>query len=247
MFQSDKGIWLLGRNLQPSYIGLNVEKYIIGNTVTSATVIPGTTQVRFTMNTGITVMYDYLYDQWGTFTNTPAISATLFQNLHTYLNKYGQIVQETPGVYLDISTPVLLSFTTSHIQLQGLQGYQRLWEIQLLGQYQSPHLLNVQLGYDYGPLYEQAIIQPKNATGFYGSDELYGQTSPYGGPGKLEQWRIQQSTQLCQSFQISISEIYDASIGQPAGLGFTLSGMTCAVGVLRGYRPFKSANTTGTN
>jgi len=247
MFQSDKGIWLLSRSLQPSYIGMGVEKYVLGNTVTSATVIPGTTQVRFTMNTGITVMYDYLYNQWGTFTNTPAISSTLYQGLHTYLNPYGQIVQESPGIYLDISTPVLLSFTTSWIQLGGISGYQRLWEFLLIGNYESPHLLNVQLGYDYGPLYEQAVIQPTNYTGSYGSDQLYGQTTPYGGQVILEQWRIQQSTQICQSFQIAISEVYDPSLGVNAGSGFTLSALTCVVGVMRGYRPIRAENTAGTN
>ena len=247
MFQSDKGIWLLGRNLQPSYIGMAVEKYILGNTVTSATVIPGTTQVRFTLNTGITVMYDYLYQQWGTFTNTPAISATLYQGLHTYLNPYGQICQETPSIYLDLSTPVLIGFITSHIKLQGVSGYQRLWEFQMLGNYYSPHLLNTTIGYNFGAFSEQASIDPINGTGLYGSDALYGQTSPFGGPGMLEQWRIQQSTQVCQAFQISVQEIYDPSHNLPAGAGFTLSSLTCVIGVLRGYRPLPAANTAGTS
>src|ERR1700677_556451 len=51
MFQSDKGIWLLGRDLSTNYIGAPVEntnQYLI----TSATTIPGTTQVRFTLNNG---------------------------------------------------------------------------------------------------------------------------------------------------------------------------------------------------
>lgn len=246
MFQSDKGIWLLGRGLQPEYIGAMVEKYVVGNLVTSATVIPGTTQVRFTIDTGITVMYDYFYNKWGTFTNTPALSATLYQDLHTYLNPYGQIVQETPGSYLDISTPVLLSFETGNIQLQGLSGYQMLLEFQLLGSYISPHLLNVQIAYNYGPLSEQAEIQPINETGLYGSDARYGQTSPYGGPGSLEQWRIQPATLQCQAFRISIQEVFDPSFGLPAGAGFTLSAITPIVGLTRSYRPLRSSNTVGT-
>lgn len=245
MFQSDKGIWLLGRNLQPSYIGQEVEKYVIGNTVTSAIVVPGTTQVRFTLDTGITLMYDYLYGQWGTFSNTPAISATLYNGLHTYLNKFGQIVQETPGKYLDISTPVLLSFTTNHIQLQGLSGYQRMLELQLLGSYISPHTLNVQMGFNFGPLSEQVEVFPINYTGLYGSDELYGQTSPYGGPLTLEQWRIQPATQKCQAFQISLREVFDETKGQPSDAGFTLSTITAVVGLLRGYRPVKAASSAG--
>lgn len=247
MFQSDKGIWLLGRNLQPFYIGQFVEGYVLGNIVTSAQVIPGTTQVRFTLNTGITVLYDYLYKQWGTFSNTPAISATLYQGLHTYLNQYGQIVQETPNAYLDISTPVLLQFTSNWIQLQGLQAYQRFLEMQFLGSYITPHNLDVRFGYDYRPLSEQVEIQPINGTGLYGSDGLYGQTTPYGGPGSLEQWRIQPAQQKCQAFQISVQEIYDPTQGLPAGAGLTMSAFSAVIGILRGYRPFKAATSAGTN
>lgn len=246
LFQSEQGIWLLDRNLQVSYLGAPVEEFN-GSTVESALNIPGTTQVRFTLNTGETIMYDYYYNEWGTFEGVPGISSCVFQNLHTFLNNDGEVYQETPGIYLDGSNPVLMSFLTGHIQLTGISGYQRFYELQLLGQYVSPHLLNVQFGYDFGALSEQAVITPINETGVFGSDSLYGQTSPFGGPGSLEQWRIQPSTQRCQAFQISLQEVYDPSFGIPAGAGFTLSAMTALLGVIRGYRPVKATNTAGTN
>ena len=245
MFQSDKGIWLLNNGLGISYVGAPVEKYN-ASTVTSAQVIPATTQVRFTLNTGEILMYDYYYQQWGVFIGASAISATLYQGLHTLLGHSGLVLQETPGVYLDNGNPVLMSFLTGNIQLAGISGYQRIYEIQLLGQYVTPHLLQVQLGYDFAPLSEQAIIDPTNATGVYGSDDLYGQTTPYGGPGTLEQWRIQPARQKCQTFQFSLQEIYDPSLSVPAGAGFTLSAMTCTIGINRSYRPVKAANTIGT-
>jgi hypothetical protein len=245
MFQSDKGIWLLSRGLQPSYIGAMVENLVLGNTVTSANVIPGTTQVRFMMNTGITIMYDYYFKEWGWFTNTPGVSATLYQGLHTYLDTFGRIVQETPGKYLDISTPINMYALSSWIKLQGLSGYQRFLELQILGAYITPHNLNVQFGYDFGPLSEYAEIEPINGTGNYGTDALYGQTSPYGGPGIVEQWRVQPAQQQCQSFQVAIQEVYDSTKGVPAGAGLTLSAFTAIVGVTRSYRPLKAANTVG--
>ena len=245
-FQTDKGIWMLDRgSLMVSYVGAGVQAFN-GSEVNSANLIPETTQIRFTLDTGQTLMYDYYYDQWGTFVGCPAISSTIYQGLHTYINAQGQVLQETPGVYLDNTNPVLISFLTGHIQLTGISGYQRLWELQLLGQYFSPHLLNFQIGYDFGPLSEQALIQPTNYTGVYGSDQVYGQTSPYGGGGTLEQWRIQPSQELCQAFQISVQEVFDPSFGTKAGAGFTLSAMTCVLGILRGYRPVKATNTVGT-
>lgn len=245
MFQSDKGIWMLTHDFGVNYVGAPVEKYN-SSTVTSAVVIPDTTQVRFTLNTGEILVYDYYFQQWGVFTGTPSISATLYQGMHTLLGSSGLVLQETPGVYLDNGNPVLMSFLTGFIQLAGLSGYQRIYEIQLLGDYISPHLLQIQIGYNFGALSEQAVIEPTNATGVYGSDDLYGQTTPYGGPGRLEQWRIQTGTQKCQTFQFSLQELYDPSFSVPAGAGFTLSTMTCTIGVNRSYRPVKAANTVGT-
>ena len=246
MFQSDKGIWLLSRGLQPIYIGAAVERLVIGNTVTAATIIPGTTQARFILNTGICLMYDYFYKQWGWFTNVPGVSATLYNGLHTYLDQYDRILQETPGKYLDVSTPVNMYALSNWIQLQGLQGYQRFLELQFLASYVTPHTLNVQFGYDFGPLSEQAEVQPINGTGVYGSDSFYGQTSPYGGAGVLEQWRVQNANQQCQSFQVSIQEVYDSTQGVTAGAGLTLSAFTAIVGVTKSYRPAKAATTVGT-
>ena len=246
MFQSDKGIWLLGRDLSTQYIGAHVETLANNALVQSSVNVPGTNQVRFTLNTGISLMYDYFFGNWGTFVGVPAISSTLYQGLHTFINSSGQVYQENPGRYLDGSNPVLVSFLSAWIDMAGISGYERLLELQLLGSYVSPHLLDVKLGFDFGPLSEQAIIQPTNFSGAYGSDALYGQGSPYGGQWSLEQWRIQNQTQKCQSFQISLQEVYDPSYGNQFGAGFTLSAITSTVLINRTYRPVKAAATAGT-
>lgn len=246
MFQSDKGIWLLGRDLTTMYVGAPVEQFNAA-TVNSAVTVPGTNQVRFTLSSGQTLMYDYYYGQWGIFVGVPAISSTIYQDLHTFMNAQGQVYQETPGLYVDGDQPVLLGFTTGWIALQGISGYQRLYELQFLGEYITPHRWNIQIGYNFGAQSEQAIIQPLNFTGLYGSDSLYGQTTPYGGFTALEQWRIQPSVQKCQSFQISLQEVYDPTLGVPAGAGFTLSTVTCTVGILRSYRPVPAGQTSGTS
>lgn len=248
IFQSDKGIWLLGRGMAVSYIGAPVEAYTKNATVQSAVSVPGTTQVRFTLSSGITLMYDYYFQQWGTFTGVPAISSTLYQDLHTYLNEDGAVFQETPNVYLDASNPVTMSFTTSWINLAGLQGYQRAYFFYMLGQYISPHFLQVSIAYDYNPAPVQSTtISPSNYSPNYGGVEAvlnthpkgtqsYGAGSPYGGPGDVEQWRIFLSNQRCQAFQVTIQEIYDKSLGVPAGEGLRMSGLNLLVSAVRSFR-----------
>jgi hypothetical protein len=237
MFQSDKGIWLLGRGMGVSYIGAPVEEFTKDALVQSAISVPGTTQVRFTLSSGITLMYDYFFQQWGTFTGVPAISSTLYQDLHTFVDSFGRVFQETPGLYLDGTTPVTLSFTTSWINLAGLQGYQRAYQFWMLGQFISPHFLQVGIAYDYNPAIQQApTITPDNFSPTYGTSSPYGQQSPYGFPGDVEQWRIFFTNQRCQAFQLTVQEIFDPSLGVPAGEGIRMSGLNVVVDAKRGWR-----------
>jgi hypothetical protein len=233
MFQSNKGIWLLDRSLNTSYIGAAVEKYNTG-VVESAQNIPATNQVRFILSTGITLMYDYFYGQWGTFTGVAAISSCIYGALHTFINGYGQVFQESVGTFLDGSSPVLMSFTTGPIRLGDLQNYQRAYSFYLLGTYITPHKLLVGISYDYSGVPEQSdLLAPANYSTPYGSgasQSPYGQGNPYGGPSSLEHFRIFLQRQRCMAIAISLQEVFDATLGVPAGAGLTLSGINVVLG-----------------
>lgn len=254
-FQSEAGnqIWLLGRDLQTQYIGAAVEEFTKNATIQSAVNIPGTNQVRFTLSSGITLMYDYFYGQWGTFVNVPATSSTLYQGLHTYINSFGQVFQESPGKYLDGANPVLVKFTTSWFNLAGLQGYLRAYWFYLLGKYVSPHKLHCSIAYNYNPAPSQAVlVQPTNFAPTFGGLEsngqiaVYGQDTPYGGKN-VEDWRIFLDRQRCSAFQITVQEVYDHSMGVPAGEGLTLSGINLVYAGKAGWRPISAAHSAGGN
>ena len=246
MFQSDgKGIWLIGRDLSTQYIGAPVEAFN-GYTVLSAQSIPGTNQVRFVLNNNITLVYDYFFNQWGTFTNINAISSTLFNRYDTYLSTTGQIFQETPGSYVDGSSPVLLSFTTAWISVAGLQGFERFYFLYLLGTYASPFKLNVQMAYDYNSSPSQnVLVSPDNYTPSWGGDNNWGSNSGWGGPGNSFQVRVFPSNQKCETFQISVNEVFDPNLGTAPGQGLSLSGMNIVVGVKKGYRTQRASTSFG--
>lgn len=246
MFQSDKGIWLLGRDLSTNYIGAPVERYNDAE-VLSALVIPGTNQVRFTLDNGLTLMYDYYYQQWGVFSNIPAISSTLYEGLHTYVNSLGALFQETPNLYLDGSSPVLMSFTTAWFNLAGLQGLERAYFFYLLGTYLSPHKLSIGIAYDYNPaIAQQVLAEPDNYTPLYGDAEgPYGSESPYGGVDSVEQFRIFLDKQKVQAFQVTLNEVYDPTFGVTAGAGFNMSGLNLVVGMKKGYTTLRASKSVG--
>jgi hypothetical protein len=246
MFQSDKGIWLLGRDLSTNYIGAPVEQYN-SQTAVSAQSIPATNQVRFILNNSLTLMYDYFMSQWGVHSNISAISSTLYGSQLTYLNSYGQVFQETPNVFLDGSTPVLIGFTTAWFNVAGLQGYERFYQMLLLGTYYTPFKLNVQLAYDYNPSPSQAtIVTPDNYGGTWGSQASWGTGGNWGGgPGNVFEARVFPQIQKCESFQVTVSEIYDPSLGAAAGQGLSLSGLNLLVGVKKGTRTSKASRSFG--
>lgn len=245
MFQSNKGIWLLGRDLSTTYIGSPVEIYN-DRIVQSAQNIPGTNQIRFVIDGGITLVYDYYYGQWGTFSNINAISSTLYQGYQTYLNAYGQVLQEAPNTYLDGSQPVLLSFTTSWLSLAGLRGYERFYFMFLLGTYFSPFKLNVQMCYDFNPNPQKTItVIPDNYSAPWGGEANWGSGGRWGGPGNVIQERLFPEKQKCQTFQLIVNEIFDPSFGTVAGAGLTLSGMNFIIGVKKAWPTQSAAKSFG--
>lgn len=210
MFQSSKGIWLLKRDMSVEFIGKEAEAYD-GAKVLSASLIPDTNQVRFTLDSGIMLMYDYFVNQWGTF-NINGISSTIYSGLHTYLDSSGNVFRETLNSYSDGSTGVVMSFTTGWISVAGLQGYKRLYRMFVLGSYKSPHSLNGTIAYDFGAITQSFQINPTNTTG---------------SGSQVEQWQINFNTQQCQSFQLSMTEVSSVS----AGAGLTISGLRIIAGV----------------
>lgn len=242
MFQSDKGIWMLGRDLSTTYIGAPVEDFSLNSTVLSATSIPATTQIRFVMDSGLILMYDYFYNQWGVFKGIPATSSTLYLGMHTLLNQFGQVYQETPGSYLDGSNPVLQAFTTAWVNSAGLMDYQRAYWMYLLGTFYSPHRLSIQVAYDYDPNpSQQTVVTPNNSVSTWGSDATWGGSGVWGGGTNVEQAQVYFTQQRCESFLILVDEVFDPSYGTTAGQGLSLSGLNLVIGVKK-IQPTLPAN-----
>lgn len=244
MFQSDKGIWLLGHDLSTQYIGAPVEAFNSFN-VTSAQVIPATNYVLFTLNTNTILMYDYYYGQWGTWTGTGALlSSCIYNNLHTILTEDGQILQQTPNAYVDASTPVLISLTTAWINLASLQGYQRFYEFYILGNFLSPHEIQILTAYDYNSSnVHSSTLTPLNYSS--PTPSPFGVPTPFGSVPQVLQWRIHAKQQLCQSFQLTFQEVFNEAYNTTPGAGFTLSGINCSVLIKKATRPIRGANQIG--
>lgn len=233
MYQSQKGIYLLPRGLGiPTYIGADVQAYNKA-TVVSATLIDNTNQVRFCLDTGVALVYDYLEGQWSVFTNHNAVDATIFQGQFTFLKPNGIVWQETPGVFTDDGAFIKLKLLTSWLSFAGLQAFQRVYKLLILGEYVSPHKLLVQIAYDFNPnSIQEDYIDATSIfqAGTYGSDATYGSGTTYGGPDQNYQFRVDMTQQKCQTIQFSIEDIQSSAFGE----GLSLSALTFEVGQKQG-------------
>jgi len=229
MYQSPKGIYLLDRSMKDHYIGGDVEAYN-SYTVTSALRVDGTTQVRFTLSNGTALVYDYAdtvkdergYGQWSVFTGISAVAATNYNGNYTYISSAGRVRTEAPGVYTDAGAFIQLSLTTSWLSLAGLQGFQRVYSSEILGQYQSPHHLNVQVAYDFDP----TVVQ---------TDDIVGTSvAPY-------QYRVDFARQKCEAIQLTLKDTQASGFGQ----GLSLSALTLQVGSKGGLNRLSQTRNYG--
>ena len=242
MFKSRKGIYLLDRSLSTKYIGAEVEAFNSLD-ITSAILIPNTTQIRFTLSDGTALVYDYLFQQWSTFTNIAATDACVFQNQYTYVRADGKVLQETPGVFADDGATIQLKLSTSWLSFAQLQGYQRAYGMWILGEYLGNHHLYADISYDFVDIIAQTDdIDAKTLlnVGAYGEDSPYGAGTPYGGENPLYMWGINFKRQKCSAVKITLYDV------QPSpNEGLSLSVLSFDVGAKKGLNRLAPWKTFG--
>lgn len=245
MFVSTKGIYLLDRGLNVTYIGAPVEQWN-SETITSVVVMPDTNTVRFTLDgTRRVLVYDYLMRQWGTFTNVNAVDSAIWNGAHVYIMGSGTVRTETPGQFTDDGSYIPMKVKTSHLQFAGLQGFQRVRRVLIIGEKVGAHRLRVSIANNFSPSPSQVEMVEVSSPSVYGGDASWGSGTVYGGESGLHQYRIFPTRQKTQAMQLTIEDVGptgDADIGE----GMSLSGITFEVGVKRGPYRVAASKTLAT-
>jgi hypothetical protein len=241
MYKSAKGIYLLNRGLNVEYIGKDVEAYN-GDTIFSATLVSNKNQVRFTLNTGNVVVYDYLVGQWYTFTkHNLLVDSTTWQNTFVYIRSDGKVWQENNS-FSDNGSPIVMKIVTSWFSLAQFEGFQRIYKAMIIGNYVSPHKLLMSVAYDFNPYVVASVTVDAFAlldTATYGETSPYGADPVYGGNFPLYQFRYQVPRQKCESIQLTFEDSQSTDIGE----GYQLSGLAFEVGIKQGLDKLGSTRT----
>lgn len=215
MYQdAQKGIYLLGRALDETYIGADVESYN-SLTVTSASKIPNSTKVIFTYSSGSAIVYDYFVNQWETDVYPSGIvDSAIYNNTWVYIQSNGLALKQDSTLWTDNTAVVPLSFKTGWMSFAGIEGFQRVRELQILGTYKSAHTLTVNIYTDYSTTASQTVTIPVTAD-----------PAPY-------QFGIKIVKQKCEAIQIEIIETQSPTYGE----GLSLSSLAFRVGVKKGLK-----------
>jgi len=233
MFQSDKGIYLLNRGEAVQYIGSPAEGFN-DQTYTAATLLPDRNEVRFLSSDERTLVYDYEFQAWSTFTNHQGLGAVLHGNVYKYLRLDGRVYSETNGVFQDNSSDVRLVLETPWLRPQGNQRYWRILRALFLGEFEGDHDMRLRVAVDYRNYDEYSVVwDAANAlsTDSWGSDATWGSGETWGSsdadrPDRVYQFRHMLKKQKVQAVKFIMEEIPPAS---PTA-GFELTSVLLEVG-----------------
>lgn len=243
VFNSNKGKYLLNRALDLSYIGAPVEA-LNDLTCTSADLIPSQNQVRFLHSDGSAAVWDTYYNKWYTFTNLSGQDAVIWNGTYHYLrNETGKVFAETPDFYQDENQTIQIVAETPWVKVNGVQGFQRVRRVHVVGDLYSAHTLRLEASYDYNnEVYPVALeFDPTGeiTTSVYGTG-TYGDEAVYGGVSDgTYQVRAHLPIQKCEAIKFRISNVANSGSGKAMGL----SHLQLEVGVKKGNAKLRSGKS----
>jgi hypothetical protein len=129
-----------------------------------------------------------------------------------------------------------MKLKTGWLSFSGIQGFQRVWKMLLLGTYKSAHELTVSFAFDFNPNIRQTItINPTTVfnNDTYGDDAEYGDSEVYGGEFPLEQFTFYPEIQKCESIQVTIE---DSQYLNNIGEGYAISSLGFEIGIEGGLQ-----------
>lgn len=211
LFRSENGIYLLTRGLALEPIGHPVEDFNT-STVSDIVKIIGEDEIRVCTTDGNVLVYNYDENKWSIFTNREAAGSTVYQNIHYVVDDTGQVSYEDSSTYLDNTAFVPLKVTTGWLSLDEIAGLQRIYKVQVIGDYHTPHKLTLDISYDENP----AVVETHQL-------ELTADPKQY-------IYEARPRRQKFSSVQYTIRDAAPTS-STGTGQGFTISGLRLVVGL----------------
>lgn len=217
MFQGQKGIYLISRSLEVSFIGAPVSGDAttgITNPITSAVAVPDKNEVRFTfLTTPGTAVYNWFFQCWSAWRITYAVSAVLRNGLYYQLTAAGACKYEDAATFADDGVAVSFELTTGWISLAGLQGAMRVYALRIFGFAIGAHTMAVKVEYDQSTTGDQDLVTAAVV------------------PSAEYQWEARPTRQKCNAIRFAITDTPTVAATET----FRLRGLALLVGMKPGF------------
>jgi hypothetical protein len=221
MFASKKGIFLLDRSHQLSYIGAPVEDRY-GDLVENSDIVGPTRSALMTQDQHVyfgfgaegTLVFDYFHKQWFIWlyagTSAPGPGTVYGDNFAFALD--GEAMRTDHDAEEDDGTPFTMTLRTGWLKAPtGYQGNMRVRRFGVFGDVLGSCTLNVSVYQDF----VESSVQSESQA-FVSAQKLD------------EEWRS--DNQICESVRLSIDD------GSAAGAGLRLHAITYEIGIKKGFR-----------
>lgn len=174
LFLSQRGIELLGSDMVPQVIGLSVKYYTDNNTIVGAHVFPDSSDVVFTTDDEA-IVYNYLFASWTVWDGHACNSSTVIENWvpSTLCLKSGNDILVQSDGYLDGEDYISLELVSPWFNLGQMGGFQRIKGFSVIGQNNSDHVLNSEIGWDGDVCFQDEQEWPSSGVNTYGSSAHY--------------------------------------------------------------------------
>lgn len=241
-YKSQTGIYLLDRGLQTAYIGSPVYRYNEFNVI-KADIVESTDEVRFVLSDGNVLNYSNEFGQWSVFDygGGSLFSCGVDGNYYV-LSDDNVVYKEIEGVYDDAKIGINQKIVTQWFSFDGIQGYQRVYRIGLLGKFKSDHTLRVKIAYDFREFYQDTFIIRAGEIidmDVFGGGIVFGDGGTFGGTeDAVYQFEVSPRIQKCTSLKVLIEDV------SPSAESFELSNIAFMVGLKTDLNKLKVGKTT---
>ncbi len=208
-FKASKGFCRVSRGRAVEYIGADVSGYD-SEDVTGAVVLRDLPHVVFTTASGTALVYDWIHNLWGTYTNHAAVSACVSSGLLTWVTSSGVVRRHVAAQYADASAAIVSKIRTAWLTPFGLGGRGRFYAMQIFGELVGAHTLSVTFKHDF---------EASSAT----AKTLAVSAAPY--------WfEARPARQKGAALEVTIEDVFPVS----ASAGFRITGLALSVGAKSG-------------
>jgi hypothetical protein len=208
-FQSTRGIWLLSEGGNPTYVGAPVARYN-GLTIVASILCASKAQVRFYTSVGTILVYDYNHQQWSIDSGAALTAATAWNGLPAFTAGGLTLREDTTGtVFTDAGNQYSLKIVTPWLSIAGLQGVERLYLMEGVGDVRDAHTLSVSLQYDN----DRGPTSTPQTKAFAALDDW--------------EWSLKPARQLATAIKVTMIDTYAST---PTA-GFTAVALALTVGV----------------